>query len=373
MKKIIFPVIFILSSICVSLAQEKVSANVQFDKTVHNFGDVLLSDGPLTCSFTMTNIGKKPVVIYSVVTSCGCTDVSWSKDPVQPGKTAVIKATYNNDEGPYPFDKSLSAYISDSGKPVILRLRGVAREKQLPLKMLYPIRFGALGFKILNVKAGNMEQGRQRSDAISVANLSDKPVKLSFADVSQQLTLKISKNPIPAGEVADIEFTVTADRSLWGKNYYYFTPVVDGKKSVASGSTDELLSPGGSSVVGIWAITKENFSDMTRDEKLRGSRPMFVNNNSSFGKVKAGKQYDAVYEVTNEGKSTLEFYKADFDFPGATLSAPLPVIDPGQKGKIKVHLDTSKMPLGEACVIVSLITNSPTRPLVDLFLTGWIE
>ena len=64
------------------LQQEPVGNIVEFDKTIHNFGDVMLSDGPLSCSFTMKNISEKPVVIYSVVTSCGCTDVEWTREPI---------------------------------------------------------------------------------------------------------------------------------------------------------------------------------------------------------------------------------------------------------------------------------------------------
>ena len=33
-------------------------AVVEWDKTVHDFGDVSVSDGPLTCSFTLTNKGS---------------------------------------------------------------------------------------------------------------------------------------------------------------------------------------------------------------------------------------------------------------------------------------------------------------------------
>ena len=61
---------------------------VRFDKTVHDFGEVRMSDGELSCSFT------------------------------------TVTATYTNDEGPYPFDKSLTVYTSAQKKPIVLHLRG---------------------------------------------------------------------------------------------------------------------------------------------------------------------------------------------------------------------------------------------------------
>ena len=33
---------------------------VEFDSLVHDFGDVSVDDGPLSCSFTLTNKGKRP-------------------------------------------------------------------------------------------------------------------------------------------------------------------------------------------------------------------------------------------------------------------------------------------------------------------------
>ena len=65
---------------------------VSFDKTVHDFGDVSIDDGPLSCTFTLKNIGKDPIAIYEVVTSCGCTDAKFTREPLQPGKTGTISA-----------------------------------------------------------------------------------------------------------------------------------------------------------------------------------------------------------------------------------------------------------------------------------------
>ena len=193
----------ILPCLCIATAmtaaaQEKVGGTVEFDSMVHDFGDVLLSDGPLECTFTMKNISDKPVVIYNVVTTCGCTDVKWTREPIMPGKTGTISSTYSNDEGPYPFDKSLTAYISGISNPVVLRLRGVSREKQLPLDQMYPVHFGDLGMKSRELKCGNLEQGGQRSDEIKIANLSSSPLKVSFTDVTPGLSLNVTPNPIPA-------------------------------------------------------------------------------------------------------------------------------------------------------------------------------
>lgn len=332
-------------------------ATGKFDRTVHNFGDVLLSDGALSCTFTVRNDSAKPMAIYSVVSSCGCTAVEWTKQPIMPGKSGTVKATYKNDEGPYPFDKTLTVYLSDEEKPVILHIRGIVHEKEKSLEEMYPVRIGPLGFKETDIKGGNFEQGRQISDEIQVANLSGKPLKLEFKDVSPELALKLSQNPIPAKGTAKISYTVTASREKWGKSYCWFTPVADGKAGRK---------------IGIWTITKENFSSWTKEQKDNASRPMFETSTFTFGKVKAGKRIDATFKMTNKGKSTFKVYKADSETAGVTPGV-FPDVAPGGSCSWKVSLDTTGMPSGEVLAIISLITNSPSRPLVNLFITGWIE
>ncbi len=50
---------------------------------------------PVTHDFTFTNVGKEPIVITNVQTSCGCTSPKWPKEPILPGKSDMISVTYN--------------------------------------------------------------------------------------------------------------------------------------------------------------------------------------------------------------------------------------------------------------------------------------
>ena len=99
----------------------------EFDSTVHDFGTILAKDGPVSCTFTVTNRGEEPLTILSAVSSCGCTGVKWTRETLKPGEQGTVTATYNNDEGPHPFDKTITVYLSDRRKPVVLHLRGVVK------------------------------------------------------------------------------------------------------------------------------------------------------------------------------------------------------------------------------------------------------
>ena len=364
MKKVYTILLFITFLFSHGLfAQEKISDALEIDKTVHNFGDILLESGPVSCSFTLTNKGSKPAVIYNVSSSCGCTDVTWTKEPLMPGKSGKISVTYSNDEGAYPFDKSLTVYVSDVKKPVILKVRGVSVAKKKPLAESYPVHFGPLGMKDKEFKCGNLEQGNHKSNAVMVANISDKPITVDFTGVSQNLSIKVSPNPIPAQSTAEMTFTVNASRDLWGKNYYWAIPRVNG---------NAVRSADGESKIGIWAFTKENFSGLSDSEKTKAARPMFEESTYSFGKVKRGGIVNAEFTFKNEGNTDFAVYAVNSD-AGDISFGDFPSAKPGETKTFKVALNTSKMPTGEALVIVTLTTNSPLRPIVNLFIAGWIE
>ena len=332
---------------------------VEFDKTVHDFGDISVNDGPQTCTFTVKNIGKEPIAIYEVVTSCGCTDAQWTREPILPGKTGAISATYKNEDGPVPFDKTLTVYIAGVSKPVILRLRGIVHEKKKSVSELFgAVKLGSMGLKSLSYKVPNILQGESSSDEVKIANLGNKPMKVTFADVSPNLTVEVVPATVPAGETAALRFSVKADPNLWGKHVYSATPVINGVKA--------------GKPITVSALTRGNFASWTPDERKNAAQCIFDESTVSFGTVPAGKKVDAVFTFTNKGKSALRFYSLDADAEG--LTATLPGETAAQaKGSIPVKLDTSKLPKGETVIMLTLTTNCPARPLINLFLTGLVK
>ncbi|MEN2400517.1 DUF1573 domain-containing protein [Flavobacterium sp. MC2016-06] len=78
---------------------------------------------PKPIIYEFKNTGKTAVVITNVQGSCGCTATDYTKEPVQPGKTAKVTATYNaaNKGG---FTKTVTVTTSAETAPKILTLKG---------------------------------------------------------------------------------------------------------------------------------------------------------------------------------------------------------------------------------------------------------
>lgn len=70
-------------------------AAISFDKVEHDFGKLLQGE-VVTYSFHFTNTGNAPLLISNVATSCGCTVGDYPRSPIEPGKDAFIKATYDS-------------------------------------------------------------------------------------------------------------------------------------------------------------------------------------------------------------------------------------------------------------------------------------
>lgn len=336
------------------------NGSVSFEPMVHDFGDVSVDDGPLSCSFTMTNTGTEAVAIYEVVSSCGCTGVNWSREPVLPGQSTVITATYKNEDGALPFDKTLTVYVSGVKRPVILRLRGVVHEKKKALSELYGAeKLGAFGLKTRHFKAGTLRQGQQTSETATVANLGTGPLQVDFRETSPQLAVSVEPNPIPAGSTARLLMTITADSTLYGKNTYSTRPVLNGR-------------PAGD-ILDIFAYTQADFSAWTPEQRDRAAIPYFDNSTADFGVSEGGKELEVSFSCTNRGKTPFHVYKVDLEGDALRVAQPLADVAPGGKGVLRLRLDPNRLPRGENVLMVSLTTNSPLRPVVNLFVAGVVR
>lgn len=78
---------------------------------------------PKAIVYEFKNTGKTAVVITNVQGSCGCTATDYTKEPILPGKSAKVTATYNaaNKGG---FTKTVTVTTSAETAPKVLTLKG---------------------------------------------------------------------------------------------------------------------------------------------------------------------------------------------------------------------------------------------------------
>ncbi|MBI1781409.1 MAG: DUF1573 domain-containing protein [Sphingobacteriales bacterium] len=102
------------------MAQTKVSDKVKFASEIVDLGTVKQGN-PVTGTFTLTNIGQEPLIIESVTPGCGCTKSDYTKEPIMPGKTGSITATYN------------AAAAGNFSKMVTIKFKGIDEQKTVSI------------------------------------------------------------------------------------------------------------------------------------------------------------------------------------------------------------------------------------------------
>ncbi|MFD0762428.1 DUF1573 domain-containing protein [Lutibacter aestuarii] len=130
MKKIITILFIGLLTISMS-AQEKQTEKTQdpnapmfeFETEVIDYGKIELNaDGVRV--FKFKNIGKSPLVITKIDSSCGCTVPKKPTDPIMPGETGEIEVKYATNR-PGGFSKMITLHSNASEPVKRLRIKGI--------------------------------------------------------------------------------------------------------------------------------------------------------------------------------------------------------------------------------------------------------
>lgn len=117
MKKIVklLMLAVICLGVCAPAMAKKKGSEIKFSETTYNFGTIPEKKGKVTHEFVFTNTGDKPLVIQDAQAECGCTTPEYPLAPIAPGKSGVIKVTYNPLGRPGGFTKRVT--VKTNGKP----------------------------------------------------------------------------------------------------------------------------------------------------------------------------------------------------------------------------------------------------------------
>ncbi len=94
----------------------------KFSKETHDFGKVEQGK-PVTYKFEFKNTGTDPLVISDAQASCGCTKPTFSREPIMPGQTGTVSATFNAASAG-PFNKSVTVTTNAEVAQTVLILKG---------------------------------------------------------------------------------------------------------------------------------------------------------------------------------------------------------------------------------------------------------
>lgn len=182
---------------------------IKFSRESHDFGEVI--EGKLASyEFEITNVGNQPLIVNNVQASCGCTSPFWTKEPIMPGKTGTIKATYNSAGRPGPFNKTLTILSNAENSNKMLTIKGNVVKKEDKVyteeqkKNSPKITIEKSSFKI-----GKLEVNQKGTAKITVTNKGVDPLEIDNVSSPCNCTsFTMNKGSIKSGESAVLEITI---------------------------------------------------------------------------------------------------------------------------------------------------------------------
>jgi hypothetical protein len=206
MKNLLFLFLTVLLSTGLAVAQPA----IKFNDESHDFGEVI--EGKMASyEFQITNTGNQPLVISNVQPSCGCTSPHWTKDPIMPGKSGTIKATYNSAGRPGAFNKSLTVVSNAGNGTKTLHIKGSVIKKE---DKVYTEEQKKNSAKIVieksSFKVGKLEVNQKGTARITVFNKGVEPLEIdNVTSPCGCTTFSMNKGSLKTGESGVLEVTIS--------------------------------------------------------------------------------------------------------------------------------------------------------------------
>lgn len=360
MKKIAF--LFIYAGLTTLGFAQHQSKQLLFREEMFDFGAVAEDKGPVTHEFVFTNNSQRPVKILTVQASCGCTTPGWSKEPVEPGKTGFIQASYNPKGRPGFFNKSLTVTTDLEANPVILQIKGQVSEEGKPSEADYQIVNGGLRFKGSSFNMGKVFiKDEYVVREFPVVNGTEKLITFVGKFVTPR-HIKVEVNPtsLPPGEKGMVKISYNGKI----KNQYGF------QSDNVELHTDDEVNPVKS--FSVYATLEDYFPELTPEETAKAPQMRLATNTLDFGRVKPNSTVVREVQIINAGKKELNVRALQGNCTCIKASASKTTVRPGDASTIKIAFDVQDRS-GTQQKAVTIYSNDPRNPVQRLTFTAYVE
>ncbi len=328
---------------------------INFDKKVYDFGDIPWKV-PVTAEFTLTNTGDKPLVITRVSTSCGCTVADWSKKPIMPGETGMIKSTFDA-KALGRFHKSVGVYCNADNQPIYLTIQGrVSRDVR---------NYDSYPFVIGNVRIDKdeldfMEISRSAFPVqeIKVVNTGDKVYEPVLMHLPPYLKAKAVPEQLRKHQAGVIQVTLDPSKLM---NF----GLTQSSVYLARFPGDKVCDE---NEILVSAVRVPDFSGYTDAERRNAPVLKLDKTRLDMTGLAGKKKMTQKVILSNQGKSRLEIRSLQVSNAAVSVSLKKRYIEPGASTVMKVtyHPDGTKKQKSSPRLL--MITNDPNNPQVVIKL-----
>lgn len=348
MKRFIFLLVVLIP--CFVFAQK---AEIEFSTTSHNFGSINENAGKVTFDFSFKNTGNVPLILTNVRAGCGCTTPVWSKEPVAPGASGIIKVSFDPRNRPGTFVKSITVNSNASNSVVSLTIRGNVSRKPVGPYDNYKFNAGPVKLTGNTINLGSIKNNQVIERKLEVINSDSKPATLEVSTSLPHISVNVTPTTLNKGQKGTILVK-------------YDTP----KKNDWGFVTDKLQvkvndKPEGEVVV--TATINEDFSHYNGNYE---KAPVLIlsENELTLNDLEKNSVSNHEFYIQNTGKSDLLIHKIKTSDEHITANVSKQVIKPGKKAKVNISLQTGNMK--KIIKVIQFTSNDPRNPIITYKVTG---
>ena len=343
-------------------AFSQVAKPLQFREDIFDFGSIREQAGPAVHEFSFINNSSRPIKIVNVQASCGCTTPNWSKEPVAPGKSGFVQASYNPAGRPGYFNKSLTITTDFDANPIILQIKGqVAVEGEVG-----DIQFqSANGNLKLKSSAFNLGKVFIKDELtvrdFQVLNGGTKPITFSGKHVGPAyIKIDVQPKTLQPGQKGNIKVSYNGK----AKGKYGFQ-----SDNVEIFTDDELNSTKSFSV---YATLEDDLPQLTADELAKAPQLRTQYSTIDFGRLKPHTESVREMQLYNTGKKELDIKSLQGNCTCVTVSAAKTSIKPGESSAITISLNPQDRK-GSLQKALTIYSNDPQNPVQRITFSGYVE
>ncbi len=328
----------------------------------YDFGLMKEEAGPKTGKSRFINNSPEEISITGVRPSCGCTQASYTHDPIAPGDTAVISFTYDPKGRPGRFQKSVRVYVGDKDT-YIIRINGNVLGTPQSLSKLYPIENGALRLSETLVAVGDVTHGTTRHFFINGYNQSSDSITPVITCTNPALSVSASQDRVGPGDI------VTYGLYFNSRGIFEMGIVdIPVKISVNDGKTENTVT------VSLTANVTPDFSRLTKEEVNDGPRCYLLPDRMDLGILKKeAKNPEFKFVIRNEGKKEMRIMRVYAPSGKLKISRFPTRLNAGKAGEAEGELLLKDIAASPFNIKIEVITDDPLHPVRIFHLVGQIE
>ncbi|MCM1076068.1 MAG: DUF1573 domain-containing protein [Bacteroides sp.] len=318
----------------------------------HDFGAFDENVGTVYCDFRLVNTGTEPIAIINARANCGCTRPEYSRAPIAPGDTAVVRVGFDPKGRPGRFMKYVNVDLDSNPSRSSLTIQGTVIGASNTLKSRFPIDVGPMKLRSKIIAYGDVYKGRTSSQFLEGYNASTDTLRPTVTAIPPYMRVLVEPGTVPPGERFVISTIVNGSMiDDWGvvTDSFNVSPTPD--------AADRIM-------IETVAIVGEDFTGLT--EEQRRNAPVIDTDVTAldFEKISSGgKPVKRSFTITNKGKSPLLIRRISCPDKAVGIRLPKTELKPGKSEKVEVTVNPSL--LGDRRLLnarINIVANDPDHP-----------